>query len=676
MIKNLEDKIFGTDGIRGVYSKFPIVNSVLTSLCDALKQKLNVKNILIGIDTRPSGKKIFSVICEKFHDIGVNVFYAHYVTTPMISHFLYNNENSFDCGIMITASHNTHEYNGLKIFYGNGKKMNYEDEQWIEKFIYKNIEKNAVNESDSSDMNPESDLSESSDLKCENDPECLDCLKYKNIHEKVVDQYMQFIQNVVDLFLGDKSSDELLSDELHASLCKFFSQQKIFLDCANGVTSLFTKKVFSNLLSRYGPQIGYTPPQTIEEEKDFKIKPLIVESTDVENAEMLNKNASVLSENVFRSKMERVGANIGFAFDGDGDRVIGMIRHDMCDEDDMCDKELLKELKGPSHNGLNIIDGDDICAIFVRNSTLYGDNMNNVSAVSSAASSAVITLDSNSGLVNFLNASNIEYKICNVGDKNVQRSMELFNACIGTETSGHVLTKLNPFCGDGILVSVILLCIFGLYVVNESGKASHLSDFSKLNDGTDFLVNSLMIRKNPRLSLKLNCDDFERFAFSNATEIEQVANEIWSCCVEARVESRVESMVDLNDNPSFRDVYLYTIGCSVHDSDLYSDVDSDSERNSNSDCNVIPSMNYEFKSRDEVLFVAKCEVLKRKMLSGVIGNSASENDASENGVRESYRNVKKILMRPSGTEPVIRVTVECESEFLVNMAKKWFEEKL
>lgn len=703
----MENKIFGTDGMRGVYSKFPIVNSALTILCDALKQRLNVKNVLIGIDTRPSGKKIFSILCKKFHDIGVNVYYAHYVTTPMISHFLYNHEKiddmandfdlnvQFDCGIMITASHNTHEYNGLKIFYCNGKKVNYEDEQWIEKFINKSTtkqgaEQGVVNETDLNDLNN---------------------LKYKNIHKKVLGRYMQFIQNVASLFLDSK-----LRDELHGDLYEFFSQNKIFLDCANGVTSLFAKKVFNNLLSKYGIQnsIQNTEQNTtqnksqhkyedLSQKKDLKISPLIVENTDVKNTEMLNKNASVLSEDLFRSKMKRVGANIGFAFDGDGDRVIGMMSNESklnrrYNKENQCEKNQYEEL---IEHKLSTIDGDDICAIFVQNSILCGTDVNEIANrvmkknalkrdLMNEVSSAVITLDSNSGLVDFLNANNIEYRICNVGDKNVQRSMDLFNACIGTEASGHVLTKLNPFCGDGILISVILLCILSLSVVNESKKLSQLGqsdELPQLGQLSDLSYGSglVVIHKNPRLSLKLSFDDFERFVFANAMEIEQVADEIWNRCVESTDES-IDSLncnnIDargnmknninfenrcysnnLTDNPSFRDVYLYTIAHSVHESDL--DHAADFTLNSDVDCNVIPFMNYKFHSRDEVLFVAKCEVLKRKMLSSLSGNC---------------RDVKKVLMRPSGTEPVVRLTVECENEFLVEMIKKWinkrFEKKL
>ncbi len=131
-------KYFGTDGIRGV------VGSTLTpKLAYLVGRSLasffgEGRTAIIGIDTRISGNLIMLSLSAGLVEGGVNVKFVGVVSTPSLA-FLTRQEN-FDFGIMITASHNPPEYNGIKIFNSSGEKLEEQIEREIEKLItYQNF---------------------------------------------------------------------------------------------------------------------------------------------------------------------------------------------------------------------------------------------------------------------------------------------------------------------------------------------------------------------------------------------------------------------------------------------------------------------------------------------------------------------------------------------------------
>lgn len=130
-------KYFGTDGVRG------IVNHDLTSelameigkatayILNDNKKKLT---ILIGRDTRISGEMLLFALSSGLVSRGINVIDLGVVTTPMVSYLT----KKYKCiaGIMISASHNPSEYNGIKIFNSEGYKLSDELEERIEEYIF------------------------------------------------------------------------------------------------------------------------------------------------------------------------------------------------------------------------------------------------------------------------------------------------------------------------------------------------------------------------------------------------------------------------------------------------------------------------------------------------------------------------------------------------------------
>ena len=131
-------KLFGTDGIRGI-AGIDLTKEFAAKLGIATAKVLGKdKNITIAIgrDTRISGESIVEGLIEGLTKNGVNVIDLNVVPTPCVS-FLVKKYNA-KAGIMVSASHNPSEYNGIKIFDQNGFKLKDELEVEIENELYEN----------------------------------------------------------------------------------------------------------------------------------------------------------------------------------------------------------------------------------------------------------------------------------------------------------------------------------------------------------------------------------------------------------------------------------------------------------------------------------------------------------------------------------------------------------
>lgn len=127
---------FGTDGIRGNAEKFPFTNDSIYAFGKALacwaQKKYSKQNpkILLGADTRFSGDRIKQALAQGFASEGITLLDAGIVPTPAICQLIYYDQ-SFDAGIVISASHNPHHDNGIKIFDARRCKLNERDEKEI-----------------------------------------------------------------------------------------------------------------------------------------------------------------------------------------------------------------------------------------------------------------------------------------------------------------------------------------------------------------------------------------------------------------------------------------------------------------------------------------------------------------------------------------------------------------
>ena len=127
--------IFGTDGIRGRVGEYPMTVVFTMRLASAIASTLTPDGgtVAIGKDTRVSGYMFESALESAFVGFGLEVVLLGPLPSPAISHYVRTTESDF--GIVISASHNSYEYNGIKIINQNGEKLDQQQEALIEKKI-------------------------------------------------------------------------------------------------------------------------------------------------------------------------------------------------------------------------------------------------------------------------------------------------------------------------------------------------------------------------------------------------------------------------------------------------------------------------------------------------------------------------------------------------------------
>ena len=128
-------KVFGTDGIRGKVGEYPMTVDFTMRLASAIASTLtpNGGTVAIGKDTRVSGYMFESALESAFVGFGLKVILLGPLPSPAISHYVRTTESDF--GIVISASHNSYEYNGIKIINQDGEKLDLEQEELIESKI-------------------------------------------------------------------------------------------------------------------------------------------------------------------------------------------------------------------------------------------------------------------------------------------------------------------------------------------------------------------------------------------------------------------------------------------------------------------------------------------------------------------------------------------------------------
>ena len=345
-------KYFGTDGIRGVAGEnLTATLSFKTgrALGKLLTQKNNRPKILIGKDTRISCDMIEKSLLSGLTSVGVDVLVVGVIPTPAVAYL--TSIMDTDAGIMISASHNPYQDNGIKIFGETGYKLTDEEELEIEKYI--------------------DDDSEIKDASYENIGKIYQA-------QELSQKYIQHIKSVV------KNN---------------FSKLKIALDCANGATINVAPFIFGDL--------------------EASIETIGCQA----NGLNINDNVGSTKLNTISNFVKEGNFDLGFAFDGDGDRMLAV------DE------------KG------NVVDGDKIMFIigkYLNENNKLKDNM------------IVSTVMSNLGFYKAVSDNNMKSVKTAVGDRYVVEEMRKNNYSLGGEQSGHVILTEFATTGDGILTAVIL----------------------------------------------------------------------------------------------------------------------------------------------------------------------------------------------------------------------------
>lgn len=142
----MSDKLFGTDGIRGIANTYPLTPDFCLKLAIVLSENICTehKAVIIARDTRVSGQMLYNSLCAGFLSRGIKVLNMGIVPTPLCTTL--TPKYNVDMSIMITASHNPYRDNGLKLIDSQGDKFSDEQTALIEKLMQEPLVENKNHE--------------------------------------------------------------------------------------------------------------------------------------------------------------------------------------------------------------------------------------------------------------------------------------------------------------------------------------------------------------------------------------------------------------------------------------------------------------------------------------------------------------------------------------------------
>ena len=391
---------FGTDGIRGEVGKSPITADILLkvgwAVGSVLKEQNENASVIIGKDTRVSGYLFESALEAGFLSAGVNVGMLGPMPSPAIAYL--TQAFSATAGVVISASHNLYQDNGVKFFSSKGVKLNDETQKAIEKKI----------------SMPMSSVGSASIGKARR-------------YEQALGRYIEFCKSTFD-----KSCD--------------LSNLKIIIDCANGATYHIAEDVFSEL----GASV------------------LMINNTP--DGYNINRDCGATDTKHLQKEVLENNADLGIAFDGDGDRLI-MVDH-----------------KGQK------VDGDELVFI-IANAWKESGDLKSDKVVGTKMTNLGIQLAFAEIGVSFIEAD--------VGDRHVMDQLIEHKAVLGGEGSGHIICLNKSTSGDGIIAALQVL-----EVMSKTGKTllelkSKMTKYPQvlINVKTDTKVN---LQEESKLSQAIN----------------------------------------------------------------------------------------------------------------------------------------------------------------------------
>jgi phosphoglucosamine mutase len=356
-------RLFGTDGIRGV-ANIELKPTLAYALGRATAHKLVGKGgtLVVGQDTRRSGDMFVAAIAAGATSLGADVRIAGCVPTPALA-FLAGT-GDFAAGIMVSASHNPADDNGLKVLDRQGLKLDDGVEDEIEQLIWRTEELGSVGNAE--------------------------------IGRSVVDP------SLLERYRAHRL--ELAGDVAASGL-------RIILDCANGSGGIV------------GPDILRATGASVE---------VIHNEPDGIN---INVGSGATAPASLAEAVREHGADVGFALDGDADRLIAV------------------------DSAGRIVDGDQVLGILALDRLERG-------VLPEGA--LVVSVLSNGGLQAAVESAGGQVIRTPVGDKYILEGMQVSGAGLGGEKSGHVIVLEHTTSGDGIVTALEVL-----RVMSRAGKPLH-----------------------------------------------------------------------------------------------------------------------------------------------------------------------------------------------------------
>ena len=366
---------FGTDGIRGTVNTESLNSEIALKLglaAGIVFTRGNHKHrVLIGKDTRISGYMLESALESGFTSSGMDVFLTGPIPTPAVAHL--TQALRADLGVMITASHNTYEDNGFKLFGPDGYKLT--DEKQTE-----------INE-----------LMNRSDIMSLQDKNQIGAAR------RVDDALSRYIEFAKASFPNSMRLDHL----------------KIVLDCANGAAYKVAPMIF------------------------WELGADVIVIGDKPNGRNINQDCGSTKTKALRKKVIDENADLGIAFDGDGDRLA------IIDEN------------GDQVNGDHLI---AMIALLLKKKNLLKNNK------------VVSTIMANLSLENYLDSIDLKLIRANVGDRYVIEEMLNSGSNFGGEPSGHLIINDFSTTGDAIISSLQVLSL----MIEENKSISNLTNLFPL----------------------------------------------------------------------------------------------------------------------------------------------------------------------------------------------------
>ena len=352
----MHKRYFGTDGIRGHVGKWPITAEFMLKLGRAmgavLRRDTEKPIVLIGKDTRVSGYMFESALEAGLLAAGADVRLLGPMPTPGVAYL--TRSMRADAGIVISASHNPHQDNGIKFFSAVGEKLDDDVELAIE----------AELEAEFSTVDSES------------------IGKAVRVDDASA-RYLEFCKSTVSR-----------SFNLH--------DVHLVVDCAHGATYQVAPKMFSELGATV-TSIGSKP-----------------------DGLNINRDVGSTSPEALSRAVVEAGADLGIAFDGDGDRL------------------QMVDSKG------RVIDGDELLYILAVDWFAMGR----------MTGPLVGTLMSNFGLEQAMASLGVPFMRTQVGDRYVMQALREHGGVLGGETSGHILCLDRVSTGDAIVSALqVLECL-------------------------------------------------------------------------------------------------------------------------------------------------------------------------------------------------------------------------
>ena len=344
-------RLFGTDGIRGV-ANVDLKPSLAMALGRATARRLAGPGqaIVVGQDTRRSGDMFVAALTAGATSLGVDVHVVGVVPTPALAYLA--RTGPYSAGIMVSASHNPADDNGLKVLDSDGLKLDERVEEELEQLIWREADLGGVGNAELG----------------------------RQIEAGAA----------IDAYRAHRTG---LATAIDAS------RLHIVLDGANGSGGAFGREILAATGAR--------------------VEAIHVEPDGVN----INVRCGATHPESLASAVVERGADIGFALDGDADRLIAV------------------DARG------QVVDGDQVLGILALERLADGG----------LPGGLVVSILSNGGLQMAVEAAGGQVVRTPVGDKYILDGMQVTGAGIGGEKSGHVIILEHTTSGDGIVTALEVL---------------------------------------------------------------------------------------------------------------------------------------------------------------------------------------------------------------------------